>query len=172
MLRRVPLILTVRFLRRAVQMGSVDNVVSVPTIGSAVRGNAARVPGARRNVLMAAAEKTVTTARPVHSVIPENAVAVANAKRNALTVVVDKAVTGARTVHSVIPENAVIVATAQRNAPTVVVEKTVTRARTIRSVILESAVTRIIPVRAFVPIASLGQPLEALSLAVWFSVPL
>lgn len=79
MLRRVPLILTVRFLRRAVQMGSVDNVVSVPTIGSAVRGNAARVPGARRNVLMAAAEKAVTTARPVHSVIPENAVAVAPA---------------------------------------------------------------------------------------------
>ena len=139
MLRRVPLLLSVGILRRAVQMGSVDNVVSVRTIGSAVRGNAARVPGARRNVLMAAAEKTVTTAC---------------------------------TIHSVIPENAVIVATAQRNAPTVVVEKTVTRARTIRSVILESAVTRIIPVRAFVPIASLGQPLEALSLAVWFSLPL
>lgn len=86
--------------------------------------------------------------------------------------VVEKPVTTACTVHSVIPENAVIVATAQRNAPTVVVEKTVTRARTIRSVILESAVTRIIPVRAFVPIASLGQPLEALSLAVWFSLPL
>ena len=136
---RAPLLLTVGFQRRAVQMGSVDNVVSVPTIGSAVRGNAAKVPGARRNVQTAAAENTVT---------------------------------GARTVHSVIPENAVTVATAKRHAPTVVVEKTVYRARTIRTVILESAVTRILPVRAFVPIASLGQPLEALSLAVWFSLPL
>ena len=100
--------LTVDFQRRAVQMGSVDNVApSVPTIGSAVRENAARVPVARRNVQTAAAEKIVTTAR------------------------------------------------------------------TVRSVILESAVTRIIPARAFVLIlASLGQPLEALSLAVWFSLPL
>lgn len=136
-----PLILTVNFQRRAVQIGSVDNVAtSVPTIGSAVRENAARVPVARRNVLMAAAEKTVTSAR---------------------------------TVRSVIPENAVTIATAKRNAPTVVVEKAVPRARTVRSVVLESAVTRIIPVRAFVLIlASLGQPLEALSLAVWFLLPL
>ena len=97
----------------------------------------------------------------------------ATAKRHAPTVVVEKTVTTARTIHSVIPENAVAVATAKRNAPTVVVGKTVTRARPIRIVILESAVTRIIPVRTFALIpASLGQPLEALSLAVWFSLPL
>ena len=47
---RAPLILTVDFQRRVVQIGSVDNVAtSVPTIGSAVRENAARVPVARRN---------------------------------------------------------------------------------------------------------------------------
>lgn len=84
----------------------------------------------------------------------------------------ENTVPSACTVISVIPENAVTVATAKRNASTVVVEKTVYRARTIRTVILESAVTRMIPVRAFVPTASLGQPLEALSLAVWFSLPL
>ena len=82
---------------------------------------------------------------------------------------VDGRATIALTITSVELENAVGVATVRRNARMASVEKTATLARTVRSVILMSVAIRMTPVSWFVLIASLAQPLQVLSSAVWLS---
>ena len=86
---------------------------------------------------------------------------------------VDRRATIATTITSVELENAVGVATVRRNARMASVEKTATLARTIGSVILMSVAIRPMTlVSWFVLIASLMQPLQVLSPAVWLSPPL
>ena len=86
---------------------------------------------------------------------------------------VDRRATIATTITSVELENAVGVATVRRNARMASVEKTATLARTIGSVILMSVAIRPMTlVSWFVLIASLTQPLQVLSPAVWSSPPL
>ena len=85
---------------------------------------------------------------------------------------VDRGATIATTITSVELENAVGVATVRRNARMASVEKTATLARTVGSVILMSVAIRMTPVSWFVLIASLAQPLQVLSSAVWLSPPL
>lgn len=85
---------------------------------------------------------------------------------------VDRGATIATTIISVELENAVGVATVRRNARMASVEKTATLARTVGSVILMSVAIRMTPVSWFVLIASLAQPLQVLSSAVWLSPPL
>ena len=85
---------------------------------------------------------------------------------------VDRRATIATTITSVELENAVGVATVRRNARMASVEKTATLARTVGSVILMSVAIRMTPVSWFVLIASLAQPLQVLSSAVWLSPPL
>lgn len=85
---------------------------------------------------------------------------------------VDRGATIALTITSVELENAVGVATVRRNARMASVEKTATLARTVGSVILMSVAIRMTPVSWFVLIASLAQPLQVLSSAVWLSPPL
>lgn len=87
-------------------------------------------------------------------------------------VFVDRGATIATTITSVELENAVGVATVRRNARMASVEKTATLARTVGSVILMSVAIRMTPVSWFVLIASLAQPLQVLSSAVWLSPPL
>ena len=85
---------------------------------------------------------------------------------------VDRGATIALTITSVELENAVGVAAVRRNARMASVEKTATLARTVGSVILMSVAIRMTPVSWFVLIASLAQPLQVLSSAVWLSPPL
>lgn len=85
---------------------------------------------------------------------------------------VDRGATIATTITSVELENAVGVATVRRNARMASVEKTATLARTVGSVILMSVAIRMTPESWFVLIASLAQPLQVLSSAVWLSPPL
>lgn len=85
---------------------------------------------------------------------------------------VDRRATIVLTITSVELENAVGVATVRRNARMASVEKTATLARTVGSVILMSVAIRMTPVSWFVLIASLAQPLQVLSSAVWLSPPL
>ena len=82
---------------------------------------------------------------------------------------VDGRATIALTITSVELENAVGVATVRRNARMASVEKTATLARPVGSVILMSVAIRMTPVSWFVLIASLAQPLQVLSSAVWLS---
>ena len=82
---------------------------------------------------------------------------------------VDRSATIALSITSVELENAVGVATVRRNARMASVEKTATLARPVGSVILMSVAIRMTPVSWFVLIASLAQPLQVLSSAVWLS---